>query len=513
MDSQGTHVLIVGVDRYESRSLPRLRGARNDAVEWYRFCVRHLRVPAENIAVLASPPLTPRELGPEAEKSRLRGACREEMVEEAKRLAEAASSGGAGLLTFSGHGLALGPDPDGIAGADLALCPFDVTITKAQDGDYTISGALRFAEISEIFRSQSSRDNITVLLDTCYSDGPTSRLAHAVSEGDAPSAAVTRVKSSDAMSRARQILRVDSFTNRLILGAQHWRPAYEIHVGGQWRGAASFAFQTMMERWRSEVAEGARCLDVSYSDLMARARNLLDVLGVDQVPALWGARRLDELPVLRPGLKFVPGETSEEPNAARRRRQCPIDPEYPDEPVTYQFLDPSDNVVLQCVAMGGKDATDPSGQKWEANHEYWFLAATSYNAVLQATSLTMRGSDLTRSQLPPPGTTFEPSQAILKCKRNIGAGAWQSGAYSGGSEDATLFAATDPEAPTELMGLELRFGDGGATLNTVWFKSAVPTDGKAFEWNNQPSSFTNEFSVSTKVLGGGANYWYESRQG
>ena len=45
-----------------------------------------------------------------------------------------------------------------------------------------------------------------------------------------------------AIELARKVLKVDAFTNRLILGARHWTEAYEMLVGGQWRGAASFEF-------------------------------------------------------------------------------------------------------------------------------------------------------------------------------------------------------------------------------------------------------------------------------
>jgi hypothetical protein len=381
--ANGTHALIVGIDKYESPNLSPLQGARNDAIAWYRFCVRHLRIAPENIAVLASPPLTARDLGPEAEQSRLRGASRADIVDEATLLARAASDGGAGLVTFSGHGLAMAPTRAASTEIDLSLCPSDVRVELPDDGDASVTGALRFSELSDIFRSQDSRDNITVLLDTCYSRGPsaTKSATGAVPAAESLAAASSPAQQSqlqikpkgsvDALGLARKVLKVDAFTNRLILGARHWTEAYEMFVGGQWRGAASFAMLTVMERWALRSEGGVTYPNISHGDLLDRMRDFLSVLGVPQVPALWGQRRLDEMPVLRPGLRFAPGETSPVPSAPMNKRQIPTEP---DKVALLEFR-LAGNPVIRVVVTG---ESVPSGVRGlNKRTEYWYTNTSS----------------------------------------------------------------------------------------------------------------------------------------
>ena len=130
MTKNNTHVVLIGINRYADGDVGDLRGARNDAIAWWRLCTRYLRVPAEQITVLASPPLSAAELGDGAERSRLSGASREELLDAMRRLQGTldGDDDAAGLLTYSGHGVVAGPERTGEAGEDLALCPEDVKL-------------------------------------------------------------------------------------------------------------------------------------------------------------------------------------------------------------------------------------------------------------------------------------------------------------------------------------------------------------------------------------------------
>jgi hypothetical protein len=483
-----THVLIVGIDQYEDPDLPALQGARNDAIAWYRFCVRHLGVAPQNIAVLASPRLTPRELGPEAELSRLCGATRTEIIDEARRFAQAAACN-AGLMTFSGHGLAMGADRSGTAGSDLALCPADTRVTFPEDSDAVISGVLRFSELSEIFGSQDCKDNITVLLDTCYANGPSGPRRGAL---EAPTGTPAKAPEKvDELARASQMVQVEAFTNRLFLGARHWTSSYEIKVGGEWRGAASYVMATLMERWALRKEGDIRYPDVSHADLLDRMRDMLDVLGVPQLPALWGRRRLDEVPVLRPGLRFAPRETSPTPNAAMNQRQVPTNP---DKVALITIKDQNNNPVIHIVSVG---ASVPSGMSGISSRtEYWYTNTTStptLTSLAYSVQMVDRQADLSDFIS---GWTLS-----ITCGQLIGEGNWST--WSSGNTAGTLFRATDPTGNDTYMGLYLEYASAGRLGTYCWYRKTLLTDGFAYYATTPPSSFTGMNSTAPTSMESG----------
>lgn len=477
-----THALIIGIDQYDSPGLSALQGARNDAVAWYRFCVKHLGVQPENITVLASPPLTARELGPEAERSRLAGGTRAEIVEHARQLADAASCDGgrndAGFVTFSGHGLAV-PPSRGSTEIDLALCPSDTRIDDVEGSEAPVVGnTLRFSELADIFRSQDSRDNITVFLDTCFSTGPAHEMRQPLDPAKAP-AAPGATAEVDTLARARKILKVDAFTNRLLLGARHWTPAYEIFAGGQWRGAASFAMLTALERWALTREDGATYPNVSYGDLLDRVRSFLEVLGVPQVPAIWSQRRLDEMPFLRPGLKFAPGETSVVPDAPMNTRQIPVNP---DKVGIFEFRNAFGTPIIRCIVTG---ASLPSGfSGYDTRTEYWYTNTTSPPAL---SSLTVVWSTTTSKRIVEDaiaGWTLS-----ITCEQLIGTGNWSLW-NSSVNTAGTLLKATDPTGVDGYMGVYLEYNANGQLASYAWYRMTLLTDGFAFNVNAPPGSFT-----------------------
>jgi hypothetical protein len=474
------HVVIIGIDRYDSTELSQLQGSRNDAIAWYRLCVGHLGVPPENIAVLASPRLTTKELGPKAEKSRLRGAARAEVLEEAKRLAEAASQS-AGLLTYAGHGVALSSNGQSPTGADLAICPSDVAV----DDKKGVVGALRFTELSDIFRSQDSRDNITVFLDTCYSSGPEASSSRAAARGAAGKV--------DDLDLAKRCVRVEAFTNRLILGARHWTSAYEIQVGGVWRGAASFALQTLMERWALRQEDDILYPNVSHADLLDRMGDMLDVLGVPQMPALWGARRLDEMPFLRPGLNYPPGGTSMEPSATKRKRQVPVNP---DKVMLLQFADSGGNPLIRVVVTGDELPAGWTGLTTRT--EYWYTNTTAVPTLSTLNMTVQSETDQSRANDFIAGWTLSLSCGQLQGEENWDL--WSSGVNNQG----TLLQTTDPAGRDTYMGLYVQYSKNGTLQKYAWYRITLLTDGFAYELGSPPGTFTALAHPNPNGMGAGS---------
>lgn len=468
MKIDAMHVLIIGIDKYDSTQLSSLQGCRNDAIAWYRFCVAHLGVQPENIAVLASPKLTPRDLGPEAEKSRLRGATRAEITDEAKKLATAAASG-AGLVTYSGHGLALAHGASSSPTADLALCPSDVSLDPGKG----IDSVVRFTELAEIFRAQDGcSDNITVFLDTCYATGPAAVGRVALGKGGATAPV-------DAFGVARRCHAPHLFTSRLLLGARHWTQSYEIQVGGQWRGAASFALQTLMERWALREEGGVRYPDVSHADLVDRMGDMLGVLGVPQSPALWGARRLDEVPVLRPGLHVVPGDTSAEPDAPKRLRQVPVNP---DHAMLLQFTDVNGNAVIRVVVIGDNLPRGWTGLTTRT--EYWYTNTTSPPAL---SGLTMSVTSTTEQRVVNDfigGYTLAISCGQLEGVANWAA--WSSTVNTTG----TLLQTPDPTGKDAYMAIYFEYNSSGVMTKTAWYRISLLDGGFAYKLDSPPQTFT-----------------------
>jgi hypothetical protein len=471
--SNNTHVLIIGIDQYDSPNLPRLQGARNDAIAWYRLCVDHLRIAPENITVLASPRLTAAELGPRSGASRLRGATRTEIMDEARRLADAAVST-AGLVTFAGHGVALPAVPGGAVGMDLSLCPSDTRVELPEGGHASVSGSLRFSDLAAIFASQDCKDNITVVLDTCYSDGPGGPTRGPLGSSKPLAKAAAK---ADELTLAKQILRVDAFTNRLFLGARHWTTAYEIKVGGVWRGAASYAMQTLIERWALRQENGILYPNVSHADLLDAMRDFFDVLGVPQLPAVWGQRRIDELPVLRPGLRFTPAETSPRPNARMNARQMPVDP---DKIALISIKDQNDNPIIHVIAVGESVPSGVTG--YNERTEYWYTNTTS------APTLTGLNMEVTTTTSQQAADNFRSGYTLsIECEQLIGQENWSTWSNTVNTA-GTLFRADDPTEVERYLGLYLEYLTNGHLNSYAWYRMTLLEDGFAYD-SVAPSEF------------------------
>ena len=86
-------VVIVGIDDFKSPLAPNLRGAKNDALAWWRYCVQYLKVPGEQIVVLTSPPVTAMELaGPGAHTTEHRMVDAKILLHEAEQSVKASEA-------------------------------------------------------------------------------------------------------------------------------------------------------------------------------------------------------------------------------------------------------------------------------------------------------------------------------------------------------------------------------------------------------------------------------------
>lgn len=376
-----TFALIVGIDHYDNDDIGDLKGSCNDAVHWYRLCRRFLGIPAEQITVLSSPPLKASDLGDGADKSVLGAADRAAILAAAEALGKALSKGGAeGLVTYSGHGVVAGHSSQEIEGADLAICPEDV----ARQPDGSFDRVIRFGELAEVFTRLGVRDALTVFFDTCYTgsvdaDAPPAR--HLLGNQASPVA--------DAVKKALAAEADAVMASRLILGARHWKPAYEVRTGSGYRGAASFAMTTLLQQWSTKSADGVTYFNVSYGDLIHRARRVIEALGFDQQPFMWGPRELDDLPVLKHGLAINPGETSETPDGQKDDRQIPVDIRQ------VAYLITIDQGTTWCLKglITGRMTSLPSGYSgWT---EYWVVNNSNLPNGRADLSLTVTNSGQT----------------------------------------------------------------------------------------------------------------------
>lgn len=495
-----THVLIIGIDQYDAAIVTGLKGARNDAIQWYRLCVGYLRVPPEQITVLASPPLSSAELGPGAEKSRLRGATLAELRAEAERLAHTLSKEKAvGLVTYSGHGVAMKTAQGPGGEADLALCPQDVAVSIGEGDAAAIEGVLRFSEIGSIFRHVA--DNLSLFLDACYT-GPTG--------ADAPpfrhllGRRRTAGSSGEMLRKAAAARQEDPLAKaRLVLGTRHWMPAYEIRVGNAWRGAASFALTSLMEQWSTRLHDGVNYLNVSYRDLADRAHRLLEDLGLQQAPCLWGLRRNDDLAVLKRGLKVIPGSTSIEPDGHRAERQIPIDPDYA---LLLTFTDDSVNTGVVKVVATSDLSTLPTG--FSARTEYWYATSTAAGATHD---LTMT---LAKTQSSSAISDFVSGLTLSKeLVQDIDQSDWSEWT-TGDNSTGMLWKADDPDNTGEQIGLYLKYDSSGRLSDIAWYRETLNSNGTVFLSTPSELTFTpvlHNGNPSTNPNHIYAGTWYFSK--
>lgn len=290
-----TYAVLIGVENYrdyDPSGRRDLRGVTQDVHAWWRLCREHLGIPGDQIRVL----LRSAETGAGEPPSGSTDATRADIVHALTWLGEALATPDTGaLLVYCGRGLGVRAAEGLGASVSLGLCPADLRPD--------LEAALTFAEIRDHLLARAPGThlaNLTTVVDACWS-----------SEGHAHARGLDRIVVRGDAVPPHEICA------RLLLATAIGGQAQEVHIAGNWRGAFSFALQTLMSRWCAETdpAGGARYLNATYADLMARTAALVDVVGLAQVPRLLGSTpNLGLLPALRPGASILNAQTVDKPN-------------------------------------------------------------------------------------------------------------------------------------------------------------------------------------------------------
>ncbi|KAF9529243.1 caspase domain-containing protein [Crepidotus variabilis] len=157
--------LIVGIDNYKSGGIWNLHGCTEDAKKIRHWLTNTFDVPKDQIRLL---------LDKQATKHRIEEAFMEHLITN-----PSIERGDAILVYFAGHGSSLRAPSDwfqsnSMSGLVQTLCPYDHDVKTAEGRISGISDRSLQAMIDDL--SASKGDNITLLLDTCFS--PTQNAAY-----------------------------------------------------------------------------------------------------------------------------------------------------------------------------------------------------------------------------------------------------------------------------------------------------------------------------------------------
>ncbi|MCA9568253.1 MAG: caspase family protein, partial [Myxococcales bacterium] len=327
--------LHIGVGTYAGTTARDLPGAPHDARRWQRYTTgaHTLGLPAEQVRLL---------LDDEATKAGIEAGL--------AWLAEAMQHGAAGIVTFSGHGSALGDisDPRNGLASTLALCPHDTNIDDP-------GSVITLAALEKALGDAASR--VTVFVDACYTRG-----LRCLPVGGAEG--LTHV---DGPSRTRT-----------VLGVAPWQEAWEVRIDSRWQGAFSHSILTLLEQW-TIVRRGPQVwANVSHGDLVFATQSMLRTLGLAQDPTMLGPPKLSIVPVFQPGMAVADGATSQEPDGNRRGSQLGFgnNPNY--RVVELYAVDGENgNIPLATVYITGKEFSTKIPAPWGGGDlvpetEYWF---------------------------------------------------------------------------------------------------------------------------------------------
>ncbi len=360
--------VLMGVDDYriyDSSGANDLLGSRNDVRAWVGFCRQRLGIPPERILLLTSPLLTPELLGSvgiDIPKENFRGGDGASIREGVRWLGQRIAEGSEHpLLTWSGHGSLDATEADS-AGVDVALCPSDIRKDKAG----AVTGLLPFGEIQRILDSEilpcgRTAENLTVVLDTCFTPPPEGSFNPRYIAPPLP-----------GLLSAPLDMRL---TGRLLLAARKGQAAQEIPVGSGWQGAFSTALRSVSEQWKS-VPDGAGTrLTLSHSNAMARSHWLLKGLGLAQDPWMTYPLLQGRLALFQKGSR--PASTSRTPD--RDRPDCQLDAGESGVRI-YRFTNGSTGAVLGQVTVTTANLTGaPSG--YASNTEYWRFSKNALTSI------------------------------------------------------------------------------------------------------------------------------------
>ncbi len=248
------HALLVGIDDYADDRLD-VRGGVADVRAWWQT-VRRLGIPAERVVVATSPKIGAGQLGEAAAGVTFFAADRAGLEAARGELATRLGGGaGRALLTWTGHATA---SADGARrGTLLAASDSDPADAATLLPLLDVVGGLDAAIYGGEQDPAGADAGVVAFIDVCHASAP------AVDVGGA-----------------------DSLSTRGALALTATRAGEEAHVieiGGERRGAFSWAVCTLLDRFGAEG--GASRL--TAADLYYRAREMLDVIDVRQRPTLF----------------------------------------------------------------------------------------------------------------------------------------------------------------------------------------------------------------------------------
>lgn len=347
----GTHrrALLIGIDDYSAYDAAAgnpagasdLRGARNDIRVYVQIALA-LGIGPGDIRVLASPPIPAAELG----VGDSRPATNSEIEHGAHWLAE---SGGRAIMSFSGHG-------DVTDDGELLLCPADLA------GD--ASNAMPLNHLAHMLQGAEAGQNVTLFIDACHAGASSDEHHNGVARRSLRGREVSRSPSRMQMPNGEHAALV------LAASAAH-QSSVEAPFAGVWMGAFTWAVRTVLERWTTRMSMDDAYVDISYANLAARTRAVLDALTFEQRPEFDGPSALKSLPLFRRVDALAEGGASDKATGSIIDRELP--PTISGFRVFEIVEDTLEEGVLGFVlATLDNFVPNASQDGWVKNRQYWY---------------------------------------------------------------------------------------------------------------------------------------------
>jgi hypothetical protein len=449
--------LLIGIDDYsvydasvgQPRGTSDLPGSVQDVRAFWRIC-RHIGVRPERMRVLTSPRIDPAELAG-AKGDNVGEATRDAILEGVTWISEklAAPPRPAGLIAYSGHG-------DWLEGEGLVICPSDTVGPNLEH-------SILMKHLQRIIREREAGENLTLVLDTCHAGGAKleARRASSLTGRPLPAALLGALP---------------AVSDRILAASEVGGTAYQARFSGLWQGVFSFVLGALLDQWKAVQDGPSVRFNVSYGDLLDRAKALLDVLSFQQTPVLSGTPNVASLAVLQRGL--VPQETSRTPDAPSHGEQ--LDPGIKDY-VQYDLTYQNGATSYPGVTIASKTAHEYSSTyAFSATQEYWSIPSgllTGLQSPATGSTFRIAGSgslDWPESQptsFPDPGNTATanmPTSVSSWSQTSPSGSVWY---WTNGSGNGT---ATSGMA-IDFSGLS--FSDNTWSGSLVWYtiNNATPT--------------------------------------
>lgn len=282
-----THALIIGINDYGGAA--DLQGGVPDARAWVHIALE-MGIPGDNITVLSRPVLDASPWSGQAEAANITfaDATHDAIVRAAGELAGvlATPAGGKAMVTFSGHG-----------SWDTEKCAMLVPADGADDTGKRIA----LEALLDVFSTRAKRTDVTLFVDACHA-----------ARGGAEPRARARTLVGDAVPPDARPCRMRRGGDILLTATQPQSLSHEIEVGGEHRGAFSWAITSLLDRWGVRSPGKDPDFDISYRDLLDRANQLLTAMEVIQPPQYQGPEWALGRAVLGSRLADEPGGVPEE---------------------------------------------------------------------------------------------------------------------------------------------------------------------------------------------------------